>query len=189
MHIDDLIVCDLHGQKICGQRDRTSEIAMHTTIYSLRARRERRCARSSSSGDRFRHRRTRPGQSAAAGSGHPAGGGALAAYGLPGTPALTEGMLPWIPHYDALLLENHGCTSYGSDVWQGVFSHGNGGTFRADYLCCRDAWRRPAAAAPKRLKSCLPPAPATMLTPVQQWSPACLRPLKISLKHITANCC
>jgi L-fuculose-phosphate aldolase len=45
----------------------------------------------------------------------------LAAYGLPGTPALSEGMLPFIPHYDALLLENHGCTTYGSDVWQAFF--------------------------------------------------------------------
>jgi L-fuculose-phosphate aldolase len=34
---------------------------------------------------------------------------------------LSEGMLPFIPHYDALLLENHGCTTYGSDVWQAFF--------------------------------------------------------------------
>jgi L-fuculose-phosphate aldolase len=45
----------------------------------------------------------------------------LAQYGLPGTPALCDGMLPFIPHYDALLLENHGCTSYGADVWQAFY--------------------------------------------------------------------
>lgn len=45
----------------------------------------------------------------------------LAAYGLPGTPALSAGMRPLIPNYDALLLENHGCTSYGADVWQAFF--------------------------------------------------------------------
>jgi len=45
----------------------------------------------------------------------------LAAYGLPGTPALTDGMLPLIPNYDALLMENHGCVSYGPDVWQAFF--------------------------------------------------------------------
>ena len=45
----------------------------------------------------------------------------LAAYGLPGTPALSDSMLPYIPNYDALLLENHGCTTWGSDVWQAFF--------------------------------------------------------------------
>ena len=45
----------------------------------------------------------------------------LAAYGLPGTPALSAGMLPYIPDYDAMLLENHGCTAYGRDVWEAFF--------------------------------------------------------------------
>ena len=44
-----------------------------------------------------------------------------AAYGLPGTPALTEPMLPLIPKYDALLLANHGAVAYGKDVWQAFF--------------------------------------------------------------------
>jgi L-fuculose-phosphate aldolase len=30
-------------------------------------------------------------------------------------------MIPFIPNYDALLLENHGCTTYGADVWQAFF--------------------------------------------------------------------
>ena len=45
----------------------------------------------------------------------------LADYGLPGTPALTEGMLPYIPKYDALLMANHGVVSYGEDVFQAYF--------------------------------------------------------------------
>jgi L-fuculose-phosphate aldolase len=45
----------------------------------------------------------------------------LAAYGLPGTPALSDGMLPYIPSYDAILLENHGCTAWGADVWQAFY--------------------------------------------------------------------
>jgi L-fuculose-phosphate aldolase len=45
----------------------------------------------------------------------------LASYGLPGTPALSDGMRPWVPRYDALLLENHGCTAYGKDVWEAYF--------------------------------------------------------------------
>ena len=45
----------------------------------------------------------------------------LADYGLPGTPALTEPMMPLIPKYDAILLANHGAVSYGKDVHQAYF--------------------------------------------------------------------
>jgi len=45
----------------------------------------------------------------------------LAGYGLPGTPALTEGMVPYIPKYDALLMANHGAVAYGSDVFSAFF--------------------------------------------------------------------
>src|SRR5450755_4032108 len=33
---DDLIICDLEGNKLEGTRERTSEIAMHLTIYQMR---------------------------------------------------------------------------------------------------------------------------------------------------------
>jgi L-fuculose-phosphate aldolase len=45
----------------------------------------------------------------------------LAPYGLPGTAALLDGLRPLIPCYDALLLENHGCTTLGRDVWQAFY--------------------------------------------------------------------
>jgi L-fuculose-phosphate aldolase len=45
----------------------------------------------------------------------------LAEYGLPGTPALTDGMLPFIPKYDAILLANHGSVCYGEDVYKAFF--------------------------------------------------------------------
>jgi L-fuculose-phosphate aldolase len=45
----------------------------------------------------------------------------LAAYGLPGTPALTEPMLPLIPKYDALMMANHGAVCYGEDVYKAYF--------------------------------------------------------------------
>jgi L-fuculose-phosphate aldolase len=45
----------------------------------------------------------------------------LAEYGLPGTPALTNGMLPYIPKYDAILLGNHGSVCYGEDVYKAFF--------------------------------------------------------------------
>jgi L-fuculose-phosphate aldolase len=45
----------------------------------------------------------------------------LAGYGLPGTPELTDPMLPLIPKYDALLMANHGSVCYGADVLQAYF--------------------------------------------------------------------
>ena len=45
----------------------------------------------------------------------------LADYGLPGTPALTEPMLPLIPKYDAIMMANHGAVCYGEDVFKAYF--------------------------------------------------------------------
>ena len=121
MQADDLIICDLNGDKIEGRRERTSEIAMHTTVYRLR-----------------------PDVQAVVHSHPPVSTGfavagkalnlailpevviglgcvPLAGYGLPGTPALTEGMLPYIPKYDALLMANHGAVCYGEDVFKAYF--------------------------------------------------------------------
>src|SRR5437773_41198 len=36
MHVDDMIIVDMQGNKIAGRAQRTSEIAMHTTIYGMR---------------------------------------------------------------------------------------------------------------------------------------------------------
>ena len=121
MQPDDLIICDLNGDKIEGWRERTSEIAMHTTVYKLRP-------------DVRAVVHAHPPVS----TGFAVAGKALnlailpevviglgcvplAEYGLPGTPALTDGMLPYIPKYDALLMANHGAVCYGEDVFKAYF--------------------------------------------------------------------
>lgn len=118
---EDLIACDMAGNKVEGCRDRTSEIAMHLTIYSMRP-----DVRSVV----HAHPPVATGFAAAGRALDKAllpeviiqlGAVPLAAYGLPGTTALSDGMLPFIPQYDALLLENHGCTAYGRDVWEAFF--------------------------------------------------------------------
>jgi L-fuculose-phosphate aldolase len=113
MTVDDLIICDLDGNKIEGSRERTSEIAMHLTIYQMRP-------------DVFSVLHAHPPVATGfAVAGRPLnlallpeviiglGCVPLADYGLPGTPALTEGMLPFIPKYDAILMGNHGSVCYG----------------------------------------------------------------------------
>ena len=118
---DDLIIVDYEGNKISGRRERTSEIAMHMTIYKLRP---------DVNSVVHAHPPVATGFASAGLSLTKAllpevviGLGCVptAAYGLPGTPALTEPMLPLIPKYDALLLANHGAVSYGDDVWRAYF--------------------------------------------------------------------
>ncbi|MBS1874195.1 MAG: class II aldolase/adducin family protein [Acidobacteria bacterium] len=118
MRPEDLIICDLDGRRISGDRECTSEIAMHTAIYARRP-------------DVTAVVHAHPPYS----TGFAAAGRALdlavlpevivslgciplAAYGLPGTPELTEGMLPYIAKCDAMLLENHGVVCYGETVWK-----------------------------------------------------------------------
>lgn len=119
--LEDLIVCDMHGNKIEGEREGTSEIAMHITIYSLRpdvlsvVHAHPPVATGFATAGRALDKALLPEVVIQLGA------VPLAAYGLPGTPALSNGMKPLIPNYDALLLENHGCTAYGSDVWQAFF--------------------------------------------------------------------
>jgi len=119
--LDDLIECDMCGSKVSGQRECTSEIAMHLTVYSLRpdvlsvVHAHPPVATGFASAGRALDKALLPEVIIQLGA------VPLAAYGLPGTPALCDGMLPFIPHYDALLLENHGCTAYGKDIWQAFY--------------------------------------------------------------------
>jgi len=121
MKTDDLIICDMQGAKIEGRLERTSEIAMHTTIYNLRP---------DIKSVVHAHPPVATGFAAAGRSLNLAllpeviiglGCVPLADYGLPGTPALTDGMLAYIPSYDALLMENHGAVCYGETVYKAFF--------------------------------------------------------------------
>jgi len=121
MTADDLIVCDMDGNRIEGTKQRTSEIAMHLTIYKMRP---------DIRSVLHAHPPVATGFAAAGRALNLAllpeviiglGCVPLADYGLPGTSALTEGMLPYIPKYDAILMANHGAVCYGTDVHQAYF--------------------------------------------------------------------
>jgi L-fuculose-phosphate aldolase len=117
----DLILCDMTGAKVAGARECTSEIAMHTTVYGLRpdirsvVHAHPPVATGFATAGRALDKALLPEVVIQLGA------VPLARYGLPGTAALSDGMLPFIPNYDALLLENHGCTAWGQDVWQAYF--------------------------------------------------------------------
>jgi L-fuculose-phosphate aldolase len=121
LSVDDLIIVDNQGNKISGRLERTSEIAMHLKIYEMRP---------DIRGVLHAHPPVATGFATA---GRPLNLGLLpevvislgcvpiADYGLPGTPALTEPMLPLIPKYDAILMANHGAVCYGEDVFKAYF--------------------------------------------------------------------
>jgi L-fuculose-phosphate aldolase len=121
MDQDDLIIVDMKGNKIEGRRECTSEIAMHLTVYELRP-----DIRSVV----HAHPPVATGYATAGKALNLAllpeviiglGCVPLADYGLPGTPELTEPMLPYIPKYDAILMGNHGAVCYGEDVYKAYF--------------------------------------------------------------------
>lgn len=121
MRPEDLIICDLDGRKLAGTRERTSEILMHLTIY-----RHRPDVRAVA----HAHTPVSTGFAAAGRALNLAllpevvvtlGCVPLAPYGLPGTPALSEQILPFVPAYNAILLANHGLVTCGEDLWQAYF--------------------------------------------------------------------
>jgi L-fuculose-phosphate aldolase len=121
MHPDDLIIMDYEGRKLLGQKEGTSEILMHLTIYKMRpdiravVHAHPPVATGFATTGRSLNQALLPEVIIGLGC------VPLAAYGLPGTPALTEPMRPLIPKYDALLMANHGAVCYGEDVWKAFF--------------------------------------------------------------------
>ena len=105
---DDMIVIDMKGNKLRGERKPSSEIAMHLLIYEMRP-------------DIKAVVHAHPAHATAyAAAGIPLnkalisevvlalGCIPLTQYGTPGTSELTDSLKPFIPNYDALLLANHG---------------------------------------------------------------------------------
>jgi L-fuculose-phosphate aldolase len=112
----DLVIVDTEGRRVAGRRNVTSEIGMHLLIY-----------------------RQRPDVGAIVhahpptATGFAAAGMALteplvcevvmglgciplARYGTPGTSELAQTLEPFVPHYDAILMSNHGVVTYGDTL-------------------------------------------------------------------------
>src|ERR1700732_1861479 len=116
LRASDMVVVDLEGRRLAGNRNVSSELAMHLLIYQLRPHVK---------GIVHAHPPTATGFAAA---GLPLnqplvcevviglGSIPLAKYGTPGTPELTAALEPLVPQYDAILMSNHGVVAYGADL-------------------------------------------------------------------------
>jgi L-fuculose-phosphate aldolase len=118
MRLEDLIVCDTAGNKIAGAGERTTEMAMHLAIYDNRpdihsvVHAHPPISTGFAVAGRALNLGLMPELIVSMGS------VPLAEYGLPGTPALVDGMLPYVGKFNAILLANHGAVCYGQNVAQ-----------------------------------------------------------------------
>ena len=129
----DLVVIDLEGRQLSGERKASSELAMHLLFYRMRPDVMAIC---------HAHPPTATGFAVVGRALDQAllpevivglGQIPLVKYGTPGTPELSAAIEPYVMHYDALLL---GQPRRG-DVWPGpahrVLSHGDDRAFRENH--------------------------------------------------------
>ena len=118
MSVEDLVVVDMSGRRLCGFRDVSSEIAMHMTIYRMRP---------DVGAIVHAHPPTATGFAACGLALDQAlisemllslGDVPLARYATPGTSELSEALEPYIPDHDAVLMANHGVVTYAADLMQ-----------------------------------------------------------------------
>lgn len=113
---EDLVIIDLEGRHVAGDRKASSELAMHLLFYRMRPDVQAIC---------HAHPPTATGFAVAGRALDQAllpevivglGQIPLVKYGTPGTPELSAAIEPYVPHYDALLMANHGAVTCGPDT-------------------------------------------------------------------------
>jgi L-fuculose-phosphate aldolase len=118
---DDLVITDLNGAHLSGQHKVSSEVAMHTLFYRMRPDVQAIC---------HAHPPTATGFAVAGRALDKAllpevivglGQIPLVRYATPGTPELSAAIEPFVPHYNALLLANHGAVTCGVDLLTAFF--------------------------------------------------------------------
>jgi L-fuculose-phosphate aldolase len=118
---NDLVIIDLEGRHVAGDRKASSELAMHLLFYRMRPDVQAIC---------HAHPHTATGFAVAGRALDQAllpevivglGQIPLVKYGTPGTPELSAAIEPYVPHYDALLLANHGAVTCGPDLMTAFF--------------------------------------------------------------------
>jgi L-fuculose-phosphate aldolase len=118
---EDLVTTDAVGRQLSGDRKVSSELAMHLLFYRMRPDVNAIC---------HAHPPTATGFAVAGRALNQAllpevivglGQIPLVQYATPGTPELSAALEPFVPHYDALLLANHGAVTCGPDLLTAFF--------------------------------------------------------------------
>ena len=112
-----LAVTDIDGKPLTEQRP-SSELAMHLLIYREREDVRAVCHAHPPHGSAFAVAGLAIDQPILSEVILTLGCVPLAEYGTPSTDELTDAMLPFVKHHNALLMANHGAVAYGPDLWQ-----------------------------------------------------------------------
>jgi len=121
LEADDLVITDLNGRHLAGARKASSELGMHLLFYRMRPDVNAIChghpptATGFATAGRGLDRALLP--EVVVGLGQVP----LVQYATPGTPELSAVLEPFAPHYDALLLANHGAVTCGPDMLTAFF--------------------------------------------------------------------
>src|SRR3954468_13914938 len=116
MQTSDMVIVDLHGKRLEGDRDVSSEIAMHLTIYRMRPDIQAVVHTHPPTATGFASAGIALDQPVCSKVVVTLGAVPLAEYGTTGTPELSASMLPYVHDYDAMLLANHGTVTYGTSL-------------------------------------------------------------------------
>lgn len=117
MKEDMLALTDLEGNPLNDKKP-SSELAMHLLIYKLRPDVKAVCHAHPPYGTAFAVAGLSIDKPILSEVILTLGCVPLTSYGTPSTAELTAAMEPFIPHHNALLMQNHGAVAYGVDLWQ-----------------------------------------------------------------------
>lgn len=120
--IDDLVELTIDGEQVSGNRNPSTEIKMHLSIYMQRPDINAvvHCHPVYATGFAAARRALTPNV-------FPEvivqfGEIPLADYATPSTPELGESLQPYIQNHNAILLSNHGVVTCGRDLWEAYFA-------------------------------------------------------------------
>lgn len=113
---EDMVVTDLEGRQLSGDRRVSSELAMHLLFYRMRPDVHAVCHAHPPTATGFAVAGRALDQASLAEVVVGLGRIPLVRYATPGTAELSAALEPYIPHYDALLLANHGVVTCGPDL-------------------------------------------------------------------------
>jgi L-fuculose-phosphate aldolase len=118
---EDMVVTDLEGRQLSGDRRVSSELAMHLLFYRMRPDVNAICHAHPPTATGFAVAGRALDQASLSEVVVGLGCIPLVRYATPGTAELSAALEPYVPHYDALLLANHGAVTCGPDLLTAYF--------------------------------------------------------------------
>jgi L-fuculose-phosphate aldolase len=118
MHPDEMVIVDLSGEKLSGDRQPSSEIAMHLTIYRMRPEIGAVVHAHPCTATAFASAGIALDEPLCSEVVITLGAVPLAPYATTGTNELSDSLRPFIPGHNAILMANHGVVTYGATLRQ-----------------------------------------------------------------------